>query len=496
MQNWLNKTRLSKPGKYAGEYQYVLTQYEVMLNKEHKIDFADMINLTLKLWEESPEVLEQHRGQYRYILVDEFQDTNCKQLELVLKLLGHESGRLTVVGDDDQCIFGFQGSEPRYIKELEQHFPPSRCPQSKHLSQNFRCTQRITEAAASLIQHNEARVEKEIKSTNLLGDPVQVVQCRDEFDEALAITRKILILRASAVSAADVAVLYRSQFVVKAVKKQFQEAGIPFFVMGEKSLGEREEVRDVLAYLTLAVNPDDDGAFMRVLNKPTRGLGPKAELHIKQARQEGESYHSACERINAGRRAKEQNVSELVALARSFQSPESSTDHIRDFIESISPDKDNDDSSASEQQRLKTRKAVALMTIHKAKGLEWPIDVLPSHKSGDAGIEEERRLLYVAMTRAKKELFMTFIDANERQQSLLLTRNTTGEIKPACLTKTRAEAAPSLANPSRQVETARTSLDDVPYSDIDIDIDIDIDGRKRSESGQEAIPHQHEAEGG
>jgi DNA helicase-2/ATP-dependent DNA helicase PcrA len=445
-------------------YEQVRKRYESALRENNALDFDDLLLKVLELFEAHPGVRDQYARRFRYVLVDEYQDTNHVQYRLTRHLAGHH-GNLTVCGDPDQSIYGWRGADIGNILDFERDFGDERAVVVVKLEQNYRSTECILRAAQGLIRHNLGRKEKDLWTEKTSAARVRVLECGDENDEALAITARIQSALGTGRRPDQVAIFYRVNFMQRALERALRLAGVPYQIVGGVEFYERREVRDLISYLRLIVNPRDDAACARVLNVPGRGIGSKsADELVRWAREQG-LVLSAAVNDPAGRAlvkgrarrgleefsallaglapyaarpaaealetvlaatdyhrhlteagepdaaARVENVDELVAGAREYdrEHPEGG---LRGYLQDVALVSDVD-GFAEETAR------VTLMTLHSSKGLEFPMVFIAGLEEGmlphalaldddpTAGAEEERRLLYVGMTRAMEELTLT-----------------------------------------------------------------------------------------
>ena len=433
--------------------------YEQSLRGNNALDFDDLLIKTLELLTEQPPVLQYYQDRFRYILVDEYQDTNAAQYELV-RLLAGDRHNLCVVGDDDQSIYGWRGADVRNILEFEKDFPE--CVTIK-LEQNYRSTGNILDAANQVIAHNAGRKEKALWTESEAGDRIALYHAMDERDEAAFICQMSKKLMRQGGQAGSIAVLYRANAQSRVIEDAFVRAGVPYRVYGGQRFYERKEVKDLIAYLRALVNPDDDVSLRRIINEPKRGIGeatiekladyarendmplmnavldwenvplssrPKkllsefAELMIDLTEQmyamkPTEFVETLIDRTGYVRALEEQkseenesrieNIKELQGAVTEFEqhNPEGS---LQDFLENVALVSDLDAMNENGG-------AVTLMTLHSAKGLEFDSVFLAGMEEGifpitralfdDDQMEEERRLAYVGITRAKKRLFLS-----------------------------------------------------------------------------------------
>lgn len=436
----------------------IYIEYQKALRAANAVDFDDIIFLTVKLFEEFPEVLRHYHNLYKYIMVDEYQDTNYAQYRLISLLTG-ENGNLGVVGDDDQSIYKFRGATIENILNFEKQFKD--CAVIR-LEQNYRSTTNILDAANAVISHNSHRKTKKLWSDLGKGNLVQVNMYRSEQTEAKAIADEIDREVKNGAKYSDFALLYRSNALSRGYEQALVRAGIPYKIVGGLRFYDRKEIRDIMAYLALIDNPFDTIRFRRVINEPKRGIGDSTiEEVIRIAEGLGVSpievcrdsanYESTAKRANHLKAAANifeeldeladslpidelisaaaeksgyldmlkaqgnegaariENINELKSNAALLlkENPEAA---LPDFLEQVAlvADIDNYDSAADR---------VSLMTIHAAKGLEFPVVYLVAAEDGifpslmsrndPVEMEEERRLAYVAITRAKKRFTAT-----------------------------------------------------------------------------------------
>ena len=465
------KNQLVGPDEYRNRVQSFYDQtvadayelYQRRLFASNAVDFDDMLMLTVDVLERFPEALEKWQKAFRYVLVDEYQDTNHAQYRL-LQLLAGKDRNLCVVGDPDQSIYAFRGADIRNIMEFERDFPDAR---TIALEQNYRSTNRILRAANGVIAHNRERKEKQLFSELGDGEPVEVVEVEDEHAEARFVAARIAAYVEEGISNDEIAVFYRTNAQSRVLEDVLVRQGVPYQVIGGPRFYERAEVKDLIAYLQVIDNPFDAVSLQRIANKPRRGIGDaslarlqtyanaqgislwetlefpeEAGLGTAQARavsglrtlllslQSGalelpvaELVERVLERsgyvetLEAERTIEAQgrieNLQELVGVAQEYQAtaPEPS---LSSFLQEISLYADQD--ALRSEQSL-----VTLMTLHNAKGLEFrgvfmiglEEGIFPHSRSIEEGsLEEERRLAYVGMTRAQERL--TLIHASAR----------------------------------------------------------------------------------
>ncbi|MGN1097729.1 MAG: ATP-dependent helicase, partial [Clostridia bacterium] len=295
------KDGLYTPEEYKREYatEFRLAQigkiyalYQQKLKSSNDLDFDDLIMLTVKLFQTAPDVLEYYRNKFRYILVDEYQDTNRAQNELILLLAG-EHKNICVVGDDDQSIYRFRGADITNILEFEHAFPET---QVIRLEQNYRSTQNILDAANSVIKNNSGRKGKNLWTDSGSGDKIEVYRANNDFDEADFIMKQIRALERDGYRYGDIAVLFRAKSSSKVIEDMFMRGAVPYRVLSGLRFYDRKEIRDMIAYLRLIKNPDDDISLRRIINVPSRKIGKVTmDLITSIAQREGVSMFKAIE---------------------------------------------------------------------------------------------------------------------------------------------------------------------------------------------------------
>ena len=449
--------------------------YERHLRAYNAVDFDDLILVPVRLFDQHPEVLQRWQNRIRYLLVDEYQDTNLSQYRLVRQLVGHRTG-LTVVGDDDQSIYAWRGARPENLVQLAKDFPSLKLVK---LEQNYRSTSRILKAANTLIANNPHVFEKTLWSEMGMGDPIRLIQLPNEEAECERIATEILErhLRERA-PFKDFAVLYRGNFQARLLEIKMQNFKVPYKLSGGTSFFARAEIKDLMSYFKVLINRDDDNAFLRIINVPRREIGPATlqalgeyaterhislfaaidelgvEHHLKSAALNRlrefsamiEHLHAMClgsDPIAAVRDLITEigyedwikaNASSDVIAEKRIQNVWFLVDSLRASIERIQeddPDAGIEDAISrlvlldllERQEEEDDSDRVQLMTLHASKGLEFPHvylmgmeeDLLPHRNSIESDtIEEERRLAYVGITRAQHTLAMTL--AKKRRQ--------------------------------------------------------------------------------
>lgn len=434
--------------------------YQKRLEDADAMDFDDLINKVVELFKKCPDVLEYYQNRFRYLMVDEYQDTNHAQYTFV-RMLAEKSGNLCVVGDDDQSIYKFRGATIENILSFENTFQNATV---IRLEQNYRSTQNILDAANAVIEHNTERKGKTLWTQNGTGAMIHLHTAENETDEAERITKIILDGVAAGRKFSDYAVLYRMNSQSLTFERNFAKSGVPHRIIGGTRFYERREIREMIAYLSVINNPSDEMRLRRIINTPKRSIGDRSvevaaqigqqtgetlfevvshakdypalsraankmtlfaaqmqgliELNNDEKVTLGELYDELVERIDylnflkiddpESAEDRAANVQELASNLRRFEE-ENPEGTLSDFLEEVSliTDIDNYDNNAD---------SVVLMTVHSAKGLEFPVVFLPGMEENifpgmasvyvPSEVEEERRLAYVAITRAKEELYI------------------------------------------------------------------------------------------
>lgn len=449
----------------------VYGEYERHLQAYNAMDLDDLILKPVRLFQGHPEVLEEWRQRVQYLLVDEYQDTNLCQYELV-KLLAGSRGALTVVGDDDQSIYAWRGAHPENLKHLQRDFPSLKVIK---LEQNYRSSGRILKAANALIANNPHMIEKSLWCERDYGEPIRVLKARGEEHEAERVVSELLYHKFKHnTDFSDYAILFRENHQSRVLERVLRERRIPYYLSGGSSFFDKTEIKDVMAYLRLLCNPGDDNAFLRVINTPRREIGAATlEQLSAHATEQGASLlqaslHEGIEHRLSGRqlamlRTFTQWLTETIAKTAEAAPAKLVYDMLADLhYEEWLKDTCNDQKIAQRRmenvlelvawiQRLARQEDdkslsdlvarltlvgildkgseenpgdfVSLMTLHAAKGLEFPHvfivgmeeGLLPHHQSqSESGVEEERRLAYVGMTRARTTLTFSFVERRKR----------------------------------------------------------------------------------
>ena len=498
------KDQLQSPEELSGLMAEIYAEYQSRLRRANAVDFDDIIVNVVRILEQHPDVLDFYQRKFTHVLVDEYQDTNIAQYTLIKLLVGDGTG-LCVVGDADQSIYAFRGATIRNIEQFEHDFPTAT---TIVLEQNYRSTQNILSAANAVISHNENRREKRLWTDQGDGPKITGYVADNEQMEARYIADEVDRLTAAGIRYSDVAVMYRTNAASRVIEDVFIRTGIPYKVVGGTRFYERMEVRDILAYLKVVLNPSDEVSLRRIVNTPRRGVGDTAMGHVSAiAASEGVSLFEAMKRpegvrgpavkglaqfvalieslrsrqLEAGdllmaiidesgyRQALEgtrdpqnevrmENLEELVAVAREFTAQAIAEDmdgSSAAFMERVSLVADADQIPDSGQG------VVTLMTLHTAKGLEFPVVFLPGWEDGlfphkrslgnRAELQEERRLAYVGITRAKQRLYI----------SRVLTRATWG----APINNPESRFLADI--PEELVDWVRTADDATPFGDAE-----------------------------
>ena len=443
-------------------YEY----YQKYLKKNSVLDFDDLMLKTIVLFEKHPEVLAIYQNKFEYIHVDEYQDTNVIQYKLI-KMLSEVYKNICIVGDDDQSIYSWRGACSDNIINFEKDYENV---EIIFLDQNYRSNSTILDAANAVIKNNTDRKDKALWSENKGGDKITVYSAANDKDETDDIAKKILDLKAQGIDYKDIAILYRANYLSRSMENSCMAFGIPYKLIGSLKFLQRQEIRDLLAYMNVIVNKNDEFSLRRIINVPKRGIGASSMAKIDNyAEQYGLSLFEALKNIDmigvskkiitnihlltqliekysqteqysiedlivgiykdsgyesmlkesadAYAESRIENISELVSSAKQFSSM---NDNLIDFISEMSLTSDADDENEDD--------SVVLSTVHAAKGLEYRVvfimgleeNLFPSIRDAESSedernkMEEERRLAYVAITRAKEKLFMSY--ANRRMQ--------------------------------------------------------------------------------
>lgn len=434
----------------------LLTLYEKTIVRNNAMDFSDLLALTLRLFKQKREVAEKYQNKFEHVLVDEYQDTNHLQYGIV-RILAGKKKNIFVVGDDNQSIYSWRGADISNILNFEKDFPDTK---TIKLEKNYRSTRNIIDLSNHLIKHNTERKEKTLWTDNSSGEPVEYFECSDERKEASRIADHIRKIKDCGESYGNIAVFYRTNNQSKAIENELILSAIPYSIVGGAGFYQRTEIKDIIAYLKVLINRADDISLKRILNVPPRGIGKVTQDRLWEiAREKGtslfETIESACmdgiftknitvklmRLTDLLRSLKENspkmqvseiiqkiidstgylsmieneeerigNLSELVNLGAEFDASGDEQTDLASFLDWISLVSDIDSFS-------ETKESVTLMTLHTAKGLEFPYVFIAGLEEGliphfrslsePRQVEEERRLLYVGITRAKRKVFLS-----------------------------------------------------------------------------------------
>ena len=538
----MTKNNMQSPADYAAQrldyFETTVSEayflYEKKLRQYGAVDFDDLLLLAVRLFEEHPEVREYYQQKFQYILVDEYQDTNLAQYKIV-KTLAAKHRNLCVVGDDDQSIYRWRGANLQNILDFEKDYPEATV---YKLEQNYRSTKVILDAANAVIAQNVGRKDKALWTDNNMGEPATVFAAQTEQEEAYYIAHTIAeqLVLYDKYHYSDCAVLYRTHAQSRALEDALIRLGVPYRVIGGQRFYDRKEVKDLLAYLRLLVNPSDDVSFNRVINVPRRGLGDVtlqklaalaahkqcSLLHAAQASQELTGVRAnamaslqsfATKVISLSRQAeflslpqlveevltttglkssleehgrsqpeamaRLENVMELISVARDFEEANPDNNSLGDFLSTATLVTQGDEDNAAANGSF-----VSLMSLHSAKGLEFPVVFLVGLEEGifphtrtlyePEELEEERRLCYVGITRAREKLYLTY--ALQRMLYGKLHANGASrflaDIPPACIVQRGgrreniAVAATSLAPEPHMVVAKQAQKQIHPQADF------------------------------
>ena len=449
----------------------IYKKYDTMLKSGNALDFDDLLIKTVELLKIRPDVLSSYQERFKYILIDEYQDTNFVQYA-ISRLLAQKYKNICVTGDPDQSIYGWRGADLRNIMDFEKDYPDARV---VLLEQNYRSTKNILLAASSVIQKNKYRKQKEIWTENEHGEKIKTIHCENEHSEAEEIAKTIRALRGNGIKYTEIALFYRTNAQSRTLEIALRNAGIPYVIVGGVEFYRRKEIKDILAYIRLCVNPCDDSALERAINTPARGIGTTTVKKIKEWAESREStlfnaigIVDAIHEVTGKSAAAIKRFYELIMVLRHM--PETSVEKtLKSIIDKTgyihflrkSEEKESEDRIANVEELVNAAheydanhtdgslqgfleevalisdldtvedlaEAVTLMTLHTAKGLEFPVvfisgmeeGLLPHSESriSEEEIEEERRLCYVGITRAMKRLFLTYTKRRMRYGQLI-----------------------------------------------------------------------------
>ncbi len=453
-------------------YARIYMRYQETLRAYQAVDFDDLIHLPVLLFKDHPDALLRWQHKLRYLLIDEYQDTNDCQYQLT-RLLAGARAAFTAVGDDDQAIYAWRGASIENLHNLRTDYSQLRVIK---LEQNYRSSQRILKVANELINHNTKVFEKKLWSDHGIGDPIRVYAARDDEHEAESVVMKLVTHKfENQAKFSDYAILYRSNYLSRAFEEQLRAQRVPYTVSGGTSFFDKPEIKDITAYLRLIANPDDDPAFIRAITTPKRGIGNTTleklgshaglrhislfeaafDVQIEQLLppRQYEDLMIFCRFINRLEdRAESDPCGELLdELLRAInyetwlydssdaRGAESKWKNVEDFIGWLKRKSEADEKSLIAMVQTialinmlegkdKEQEAVSLSTLHAAKGLEFPHvfiigaeeDILPFRDSDAKGIEEERRLMYVGVTRAERTLQISYCKRRRRGKDWML----------------------------------------------------------------------------
>jgi len=464
-----SKSELNQQDKIARrtEFGRIYQMYVQRCEKASAMDFDDLLLKTYQLLENHPDVLLKYQEKFKYLLIDEYQDTNHVQY-LIIKKLAALNENICIVGDDAQSIYAFRGANIQNILNFKVDYPNYK---TYKLEQNYRSTSTIVEAANSIIKQNEKQIEKNVWTSNTKGDKIIVVKTGSDNDEGRLVANTISdVQMRNQAHHKDFAILYRTNAQSRSLEESLRKRNIPYKIYGGLSFYQRKEIKDLLAYYRLAINPNDEEAFKRIINYPTRGIGTttiqrlnvfanehnktiweiinhleEAEININKGTQKKlkefalminnfiinskqKDAHTIAEEIakqtglfnnlytdkSPEGVSRFENIQELLNGIKDFsETAEQGVNKLPDFMEDVALLTDQDKETDDDFNK------VTLMTVHAAKGLEFPYvfvvgleeNLFPSMMSGESqeNLEEERRLFYVAITRAKKRLFLSLL---------------------------------------------------------------------------------------
>ncbi len=489
----------------------IYARYQETLKAYQAVDFDDLIHLPVRLFNEHPEALLRWQKRLHYLLIDEYQDTNACQYQLT-KLLAGQRAAFTAVGDDDQAIYAWRGASVENLHQLRHDFANLRVIK---LEQNYRSSQRILTVANQLINRNTKVFEKKLWSDHGIGDPIRIYAARDDDNEAESVVMRLMSHKFERrTQFSDYAILYRSNHLSRVIETHLRDQRVPYTVSGGTSFFDRAEIKDIIAYLRLIANPDDDPAFIRAITTPKRGIGNVTleklgsyagtrhislfeaafETHIEHQLPPAQYTEliTFCKFINRLQdRAEIESCSELLdELLRAIayetwlydsneaRQAEGKWKNVSDFIDWLKRKSEADGKNLLDMVQTialitmldgkdEEPDAVALSTLHAAKGLEFPHvfiigaeeDILPFRDSDERGIEEERRLMYVGITRAERSLQISYCNRRRRgkdwhacEPSRFLDEMPASELvyagahKEAVTTVTKSEGMDRLAN--------------------------------------------------
>jgi DNA helicase-2/ATP-dependent DNA helicase PcrA len=445
--------------KTDGKFGMIYKAYQERLKNFNSVDFGDLITLPVKLFKKNPEIQNFYQKKFKYILVDEYQDTNGAQY-MLLRLLTGEKQNICCVGDEDQSIYGWRGAQLKNILNFDRDFVDAKI---IRLEQNYRSTGNILKTASSLISENEERIGKDLWTSDSNGEPVKILNLENDEAEALYIAREIRNLVKNKVKLSDIAILTRASFQFKDIEDRFLKEGIKYRVVGGLRFYERAEIKDALSYFRLLINKSDNLAFERIINIPKRGMGKAFIQRLYEfSNEENTSLFEALDRLVDLKDMKNQQLSkskQFLQILNNHRKMLEKDNHSEvagslleevGYIEMLQADKTPEADGKLENLKklvsdIKNRNSIyefleevslltdilsnsdglekiSLMTLHSAKGLEfnyvflpgWEEGIFPNQRSldenGNKGLEEERRLGYVGITRARRNLYISYVN--------------------------------------------------------------------------------------
>ena len=510
-----NKNEMITPEKYAkfalGDYEQVVyetyIEYEKTLKENNAVDFDDLLLLPIKLFKEHKDVLEKYQERFQYVLIDEYQDTNETQY-IMSKLIAQKHKNICCVGDVDQSIYSFRGANYRNILNFEKDYPEATVVK---LEQNYRSTTTILDAANDVIKNNKDRKDKVLWSNKGQGELIDYYQAFNGIDEAQYVAREIKNIVNNGIDYMDIAVLYRTNAQSRTIEEEFIKSSIPYRIVGGVGFYSRREIKDMLAYLRLLYNSKDNVSLLRVINVPKRGIGNKTISNlIEKANNNGTSIYDAIdsgkelafkEMIEGLRKQSEsltltelvdrildvtgikaeyenektldadirlENLEELKTITRTFEEREGIVS-LEEFLLEVSLVTDPNEYDNDPNK-------VSLMTVHSVKGLEYGYVFIVGLEEGlfphinsilnGNELEEERRLMYVAITRAKEKLYL--VNAKNRmlfgEETANVPSRFIGEINKDLINKKFEE--------KEETEKEKISIEDKFYKDEEVDYNV------------------------
>ena len=445
--------------KTDGKFSMIYRAYQERLKNFNSVDFGDLITLPVKLFKNNLDILNSYQKKFKYILVDEYQDTNGAQY-MLLRLLTGNKRNICCVGDEDQSIYGWRGAQLKNILNFDKDFADAKI---IRLEQNYRSTGNILKTASSLISENEERIGKDLWTSDTNGEPVKILNLENDEAEALYIAREIRTLVNNKTNLSEIAILTRASFQFKDIEDRFLKEGIKYRVVGGLRFYERAEIKDALSYFRLLINKSDNLAFERIINIPKRGMGKVFIQRLyEMSNKENISLFESLDRLVDSKNIKSQQLNKSTQFLRILNNHSKmleKDDHSEvagslleevGYIEMLQADKTPEADGKLENLKklvsdIKNRNSIyefleevslltdilsnsdglekiSLMTLHSAKGLEfnhvflpgWEEGIFPNQRSldenGNKGLEEERRLGYVGITRARKNLYISYVN--------------------------------------------------------------------------------------